>query len=308
MCAAEEVPAAFHGVIANTRSHTPQLIDVSTVTADWTSSGYQESTVLRMDQEISRFLTRLSAQGISSFAEVSMGDCREFVWSPTSRSRIPAIHTMHVRRSAIRALFSTAVRLGLCEEDPTLGLDVPPKTGRACRPLDADEMMLVQLTALARVKNPLRTASVVALAEATATTGELPQIRWRDVDLQAGVVVLPGASPVAARTGQLSDWGIRQLERFRQATGGGGDEPVVHRGRSAPDSHVGQASMSRMLGRLLADAGLTDIDVKPTSIRLYRPASLVAEGGRIEDAARMLGIGSLDAVAEAIGYQWREVA
>lgn len=261
-----------------------------------------------MEQEISRFLVRLMAQGSASLVEVTPLDCIDFVWSPTSRSRIPATHTMHVRRSALRAFFATAVQLGLCGSDPTVGLTVPPKAGRACRPLGADELMLVQLTALARLKNPLRTASVVALAEATATTGELPQIPWRDIDLHAGIVALPGAFPISARHGQLSDWGARQLARFKKKAGGGGEEQVVHRGQSAPDSHVGQASMSRMLGRLLTDAGLTDIDIKPTSIRLYQPAALVAEGGRIEDAARMLGIGSLDATADAIGYRWREVA
>ena len=293
---------------SNTRDLDTPLTNISTVTSEWTTAGYQQSTVCRMEQEISRFLKRLSAQGVTSLVDVSALDCTEFVWSPTRRARIPATHTMHVRRSALRAFFSTGVQLELCPTDPTVGLIVPPKTGRACRPLDADEMMLVQLTALARVMNPLRTASVVALAGATATTGELPQITWRDVDLDAGTIVLPGAFPIAPRTGHLSDWGAGQLARFKQKTGGVGDDPVVHRGRSAPDSHVGQASMSRMLGRLLADAGLTDIDIKPTSIRLYRPAALVADGGKIEDAALMLGVGSLDAAADAIAYWWREVA
>ena len=291
-----------------TREHGGTRDDLARVIAEWRDSNSQGSTIARFEQEMVRFLARLDAREVESFADATELDCAEFLWSPTRRSRIPATHTMHVRRSALRAFFSTAAQLELCPTDPTVGLIVPPKTGRACRPLDADEMMLVQLTALARVMNPLRTASVVALAGATATTGELPQITWRDVDLDAGTIVLPGAFPIAPRTGHLSDWGAGQLARFKQKTGGVGDDPVVHRGRSAPDSHVGQASMSRMLGRLLADAGLTDIDIKPTSIRLYRPAALVADGGKIEDAALMLGVGSLDAAADAIAYRWREVA
>ncbi len=212
---------------------------------------------------------------------------------------------MHVRRCTLRAVFATARVLGLVVGDPVAGLTVPAKTGRACRPLQGDELVVVQLTALGRVRDPLRTAAVVALAEATATTGELARIRWSDVDLDEGWVFLPGATPVVSRRGGLSRWGVHHLGRFRDMVDGWGEAPVAHRGRSAPDSHVGQASMSRLLGRLLTDAGLTEADIRPTSIRLCGPARLLEEGGRIEVAAAMLGLSSLDAAADLLAYDWR---
>ena len=62
--------------------------------------------------------------------------------------------------------------------------------------------------------------------------------------------------------------------------------------------------MSRLLGRLLNDAGLPDRDIHPTSIRLHHPARLLATGGRIEEAAGMLGFASLDTAVAALGWNW----
>jgi hypothetical protein len=162
-------------------------------------------------------------------------------------------------------------------------------------------MDLVRTAALGRVRQPLRAAAAVALAEATATTGEIPQVPWRDLDFAAGVVRLPGAPPVRPREVGLTQWGASVLARLEATTDAPDDAPVLT-SRAAPTS--AQAAAANLLAKVLRSAGLHDPRVRPTSIRLYG-ASLILAGEGIEAAARALGVDSLDAAAAALGHDWQ---
>lgn len=105
----------------------------------------------------------------------------------------------------------------------------------------------------------------------------------------------------------ITPWGIATITRFAAtATGIGADEPVVYGGDAVPGSQPSQATIVSRLTRLIVLVGLDAADVRPTSIRLWRPARALAEGAGIEQVANLLGLHSLDAAAAQLGHRWQQ--
>jgi integrase/recombinase XerC len=267
----------------------------------WSEESLSASTLERLAGLFTRFANRLIATGVESLLEVRLADCEGFIWAPTKRNSAPSLHTIHLRRTAVRGLFRTLRQLELDFVDPTAHLDLPSKGDPRARPLTDDELTSLRIAALGRVRSSNRAALAVALAESTATTGEISQVRWRDVDLAAGTVALPGASPIRARTVTLSPWGRGVLTRVSDETSPPADDFVVSR-RGYTDSHSGQAAMANLLAKLLDAAGLVGGDVRPTSIRLWAGATVLDTRG-VEAAAAALGITSLDATLRSLHQQ-----
>jgi integrase/recombinase XerC len=151
-----------------------------------------------------------------------------------------------------------------------------------------------------------RLGAAWALAEATARTAELPHITVADLDLVAQRVWVHGSPRTDARWGGLSDWGARQLERRLEdlVRPGGPSTPLVYGGAGSAESR--QASSCQAIGETLRRAGLvTEPDVRPLSVAAWAGAHVFAETGRIEAAARALGVRSLDGAARLIDFDWR---
>jgi hypothetical protein len=56
----------------------------------------------------------------------------------------------------------------------------------------------------------------------------------------------------------------------------------------------------------MARAGLgAERDLKPRSLAAWVGQQVVAETGRIDEAARRLGLRSLDLTASLVGFEWR---
>jgi len=265
---------------------------------------YKASTASRMSDIATGFVRRLAIQDPSGLRTVAAADCEEFLYSPTKRHAAPSPSTVRQRRWALQALFATAVELGLVAEDPAADLPVISSGERRFRPITESELGLVRQAAMSRVRDPYRSGAVVGLAEATATTGELANIRWRDIHLDDGTVDLPGSDPVRPRTGRLSIWAVQQLAALHTQENPAPDDLVVLRGESDPTGQPAQASMSQLIGRLLNDAGITGADVSPSSIRLHHPARLLADGAPITEIALMLGLSGLDRTADVLGWDW----
>jgi integrase len=168
----------------------------------------------------------------------------------------PSIATQHFRRSAIRLLFRLARYLGLAEGDPTLDLDLPPRSSLNQRPLTADEMVVCRTAAL-RTLTATRQPAAWALAEATARSSEIPRIRTSDVCLDDGLVWIHGGSRTEARFGKLTSWGLVQIARriaVLEAASGATDSALVYSGKGSAES--GQASSCIAISVVLRRAGL----------------------------------------------------
>ena len=267
----------------------------------WSEQSLSTSTLERLAGLITRFANRLVATDVESLLDASLADCEGFIWAPTKRNAVPSMYTVHLRRTAVRSLFRIMCELEPNFVDPTTHLDLPSKGDPRARPLTDDELSSLRIAALGRVRSSNRAALAVALAEATATTGEIPLVRWRDVNLAASAVALPGATPVRARTGALSPWGRGVLTKVHNETSPPAESFVVSR-RGYTNTHSGQAAIANLLAKLLDAAGLVGGDVRPTSIRLWAGANVLNSRG-VEAAAAALGITGLDATLRSLHRQ-----
>jgi integrase/recombinase XerC len=144
---------------------------------------------------------------------------------------------------------------------------------------------------------------VWALAEATCRSSELPNITGDDIDLNSGRVWIGGGRATDPREGQLSDWGLVQV-RARIAELEAPSLPLVYSGRSP--AGAGQVSGASALVDVLTRAGLHhEPDVRPGSVAAWAGRRVLEETGRIDCAARALGVRSLDRAAVIVGWDWQ---
>lgn len=180
-------------------------------------------------------------------------------------------------------------------------------TGRRARPLTRPEQALCRVAVQRWDTRSDVTPAQYALAEASATTGELAKLPITAVTVTAQVqVALPGGRDQHPRTVTLDDWQSRIIRtRLSVLTGRDRTLPFVYDG-TEPGTAKAQASASGNLARVLRVAGLgDDPTLTPTSIRNTCARRLHDDGTRLEDIAVATGAKSLDrlwAVLDRTGF------
>ncbi len=277
---------------------------LAAVVGEWrASAALSDQSFDRMVELANRF-TRFAMRAHQCVVFTDAGEAIVADWvTAAGDSGSPSPATQHLRRSAVRLLFRTARQLGLVDGDPTLDLVLPSRTGLRARPLDDAEVAVCRSYAI-HTLTETRLPAAWSLAEATARTSELPHIRIRDVDLDAGRVWVWGSSRSEARWGRLTDWGQIQLQRRIDAMGpGDANRRLVYTGRGDPFS--AQASSCTAIARILTLAGLgNEHDVRPASVAAWAGQQVLQSTGRLELVALALGARSLDRAAGIIGYDW----
>lgn len=246
------------------------------------------------------------ARRIDDVRSVSATDVRAWVNAPLPDGVMPSVATRHNRRSAARLGFRLLREAGVVDHDPTLDLALPRRSrGREARPLTDQEVELGQAAAR-RTLGETRRPGVWALAEATATTHEIPRVHTHHVDLGQGTVFFPGSSKTLPRLANLTDWGIDALER-RVRELNAADRPLVYEGAGTSAASM-QAASAMTLAKILTQAGLRrDPAVMPSSVRAWAGDRIFRATGRIEEAAVALGCHTLDTTAAIIGFDWRDL-
>jgi integrase len=266
------------------------------------SSVVSEQSIRRLEPLFERFgwFAESSAQ-VSSLAAVTSDVVDRFVRARTSRERTaPKVTTMHARRSAVRLLFRTARQLGLCTSDPTVDIVLPPRSSLRARPLTDGEVGLCRSASLHSLE-ATRLPAAWALAEATVRSGELAAINVTDLDFEHARVWIAGSARTEPRWGDLSDWGCAQLCRRLDSIDGA--SLVIYSGQGSAESR--QASSCQAIHKTLLLAGLSgEADVKPVSVAAWAGRAAYERSKRIDEAARVLGLRSLDGAAATIGWDW----
>jgi integrase/recombinase XerC len=244
---------------------------------------------------------------IADVRHIDAEHARAFVFATRSDGTPAAPAWMHVRRGAVRLLFKEGRRLSLVDVDPTLDLELPPRSAMATRPLTDDEIELCRACARESLAD-LRGALCWALSEASARPCELARVRVNDVDLEGESLRLHGDPRALPRWVSLTDWGLAQVRRALE----------VQRRRSSPDdllipfrqeAKAPQTSASMAVIRTLKAAGLHDEpDVRPRSVTAWAGSRALRDGATIDEVARMLGMRSLGQTATLIGFDWRPTA
>jgi integrase/recombinase XerC len=262
-----------------------------------------EQSERRLLQVIFRFLRYVDAAGIVSLGDVAPEVVRDFVFARSGSSNSePSIATSHLRRSAVRLLFRVLREASVVDHDPTIDVVLPPRSSLAARPLTDDEIALGRSFSFKSL-NETRRPAAWALAEATARTSEISNVRARDLDFSRGQVWLAGGTKSEARWAALTDWGLEVLERRLEVIGAAPDTPLVYAGAGTDESR--QASACAAIAETLRRAGLAgEADVRPVSITAWAGQKIFEDSGQIEAVARALGIRSLDRTAALIGWDW----
>lgn len=327
---ADAVPAGERRVGAadtGTAAASPAAAGISlaagwqAVLAAWRSDALMaEQTAARLDQIGARLTTRLAAQGVQGWAEVSAWHCQSFVSAANRSGTSASAATQHLRRSTVRAIFRTLRTLGLVVGDPTLDLTLPQRSSRGYRPLTDDEVMVCRASArLGQAgAGSLRRAVAWALGEATATTSEIGAIRLDDLldlppdaanDTAPVQVRIRSSRRHAGRIGELTAWGsvlVRRHVRELLDAGASPDTLLAYGGTGQPGEYHAQASVCTNLTRVLQLAGVADDPaVRARSLRGWAGQRLYAGGLPIEQVAVRLGCSSLDAAAAEIGLTWK---
>jgi integrase/recombinase XerC len=240
--------------------------------------------------------------GLFDLGEVTSDVARSFVTAPTGSGQPPSTSTMHWRRTALRMLFRAARRRGLIDGDPTLDLELPPRSSLGTRPLTDDEVFLCRSVAQWSLAGSRR-AAVWALAGATCRSSELPNVTGDDINLETGRVWIGGGKATEPREGQLTGWGLVQV-RARLEELDAPSLPLVYSGRSP--AGAGQVSGASAIVDVLTRAGLhQEPDVRPSSVAAWAGRRVLEETDRIDCAARALGVQSLDRAARIVAWDWQ---
>jgi integrase/recombinase XerC len=241
--------------------------------------------------------------GRSFLTQVEPGDVAGFVQADSAAGE-PSAATMHLRRTTLRLLFRTARQLGFLEGDPTLDVALPPREPLRTRPLVDEEVALCRSASLHSLTST-RLAAAWALSEATARTAELPRLTIADLDLAERRVWIHGGR-ATPRWGQLEEWGAVQLQRHLASLPSHDPEQrIVYRGDGSAESR--QAAACMIIGEILTRAGLHgEPGVRPLSVVAWTGRQVLDETGRIDEAARRIGLTSLDRTAALLGFDWRD--
>jgi integrase/recombinase XerC len=271
--------------------------ELAEVVATWRSTSViADSTIGRFVDILELFTARIAMSGHRSVLSASAQDCSVFLRSPTRRGDQPAVATLHLRRSALRAMYRTIMTLGVQAVDPTRNLELPSRSTRICRPLEDDEIALLRVGATGM------TAALVAICGAGATTSEATLLT--PANLVDDELHLPGAARIRPRTVRLDNWATNTIRGRTHR--GRSDQPLILLGGAPPGSQRAQAAVCNRLRRLIAHCGIDDDHIRPQSLRLHRAATVLSETADIAAAARTLGLSSLDATSEALGHNWQE--
>lgn len=281
-----------------------ELADVLT---SWAADpAFAALTLTRMGEIAHRFARYVNNSGYPSFTELDTEVCAAFIHAPTRTGNPPTSNTCHFRRTTIRTLTRTLRQLGTPAVDPTIDIVLPARDGTLLRPLTDDENTLCRTTSFIAEAGDLRRPAAWALAETTATTGEIPQITTRHVhdDGTHIHVQLPGGRGANPRTVTATSWATVILRRRLDEIPAGA--PVVHRSSRPPVSGAAQAAVCNLISTVLR-TNLLDRDpgIRPSSVRLWRAAGELAATGSLEAAARMLGTRSLDRLADQLDHRWQ---
>ncbi|MFD4336893.1 hypothetical protein ACFWPP_06765 [Streptomyces anulatus] len=233
---------------------------------------------------LKRYTRYATLRGALVLSEAGSGITEDFV-NAQGRNRHghiseSAFSTRSVRRSVVRAAFRTLRELGLSDQDPTRDIVLP-----------------------------VRHAAAAALALAGGHSGEIGHIVVADIDSPRSRVWMHGAPKYEPRWCRLDAWGRHVLaERAAHVTAQHPDTTTARlavSSRPASDAAL-QARSCVALGDLLRRIGLsTDPHVNPASATARAAVEAFETTGHIEEAARRLGLRSLDRAAAIVGYGWR---
>ena len=222
------------------------------------------------------------------------------------QTRLPTLILRSVvQQSCDRFILATARTLGWTIQHPPSVVREENTTTRQGRPLVEVEFDTIR--SIASVKRHTRHAAAVAIAFSGGGTADIAGTTRAHVDLEDGTITLPGGRHIAERTVRIpGEWEYDILtERLADLDklGRPDDDGLVVRRQGSAASR--QAGAAIAITEVLQEGQLrSDPTIKPASISRWAALVAFETSGDIAAAASLLGTGSLDTAAAAIGWDW----
>lgn len=301
------------------------------VAADWAvqaaAGTVRKETVNVHRTALRGFVQFCRVHGVEAVADVDSALVWEWMGSLSVRDKTqPTVNQMELRRSVLRAFFHTLLRLGVTDDNPTVGVNIPQRPERVVATLSDEDVAALKRAADYDVlagRHPgehragsSKTAPAVALALLGAQGGEPGAVTCKDIDLLNQAVWLSEGGnryrdrwvPIddewcfgvlAARIAYLAhqfpdDWRDRRV-CYEPA------EKETRRG----EMDRRRAAVSMMLTKAMDRASIRQPGRNRVgSIADTVAARVFAATGSLEQVAVRLGLSSLDTVALIVRHDW----
>lgn len=291
-----------------TISETPvlRLAEAADLVLGWWSEDLagdlmNRQTYLTYSLVVRRLVDFAKAHEVTDLNGVTQALIAKFLEARTTNSAgviiLPTVASKHVRRATLRLFYAILRDHGLTTADPARDIPLSRVDPSITRPLTVDEAN--QLRYYMGGFKSARMNAVVAFALAGMSVGELLGLERTHIDPTGSRVWAAGSDQRDARWLTLDAWGTERAQRFvGECTH---DGPVFLR-KAKHNTAILASPMRQALDR----AGLGQItEVRPASMSYHAALLVFEESGRIEEAARVLGLTSLDSMARILGYEWR---
>lgn len=290
----------------------------------WAAVSPDPDTLSEMLAILTGFIDRAATQGVTRWDQVTTQMTGTFIAPGATHGQ------RQLRKNTMHAAFLALADAHLyADPSPARGLAAPPpqkKPNKAnkdhpskikhrydsCggpRPTTHDEVLITRLATrlAANSRTTHLCAAAVALAGASATTCEAPQVRWKDVQLtldhpQARQVSLPGRptrtrteSTIDPRTNRLDPWEYQALAGWKAECSANGAPPatasVLYTGRQPLVGNSAQVSADCQIRKAFDIADLTgDPTLSAGSLRLWAAARHVTGWASLPLGAQILGV------------------
>ncbi|MGY0633903.1 tyrosine recombinase XerC [Luteimonas sp. A478] len=209
-------------------------------------------------------------------------DIRAFIAAEHRRGLSPA--SLQRRLSACRGWYSWLLRNGRITADPTAGIRAPKASRKLPQVLDPDEAKaLVEVPT--DVPLGLRDRAMLELLYSSGLrVSELCQLRWRDLQLEDGLVTVLGKGN-RQRMVPVGSHARRALQEWRAESGGTNDLPVFPGRGGGPISP--RSVQARM--RLLAQRQGLFKRVHPHLLRHSFASHVLESSGDLRGVQELLG-------------------
>lgn len=289
------------------------------VFADWDRQADEghvmPESMAKSVQLVHRFAQFTDARGVRELRDIDQDLCERWLAAKhgvgVKTGQRPTPRAMKTRRSALSQLFTTSYVLGLWNENPAAFVTLPEVGTRPARALTEAEADACRSASRRRVRET-RLPAVVALALTGAGSSEIAHAIVADIDLDAATVwVHSGGRHRVPRLLSLDAWAAKALAARVTAlakTHSPDELPGVRIAYTgAATGYTAQSAIGMALGNILASAKLTSSDLRTTSFAMYAAHRAWRDTRRVENAAAVLGVRSLDTAARMCGYDWADL-
>lgn len=257
------------------------------------------STLARGLRELSGWAQLSGATTVADLEDLAPRWVRSPDVSHSGRVVDAALATQHRRRFVVDWIWRQARSAGLTSVDPCRDLQLPARPDPAPVVLTDEEVDRLDLAAstLASTRKPAIYAAVASGVPADLVLS----LEAAHVDLAAGLIRIDGRE-LPLEGPHLAFLDAHLAAGVDPTLPGMPDPRILYRGGADPASQ--QAQVGTVLGELGARAGVPHVTASRLNAWAARRAFDRA-GGRIEVAAALLGVRSLDTAAARIGWDWR---